>query len=272
MFEKGKEDIIEYCFRFMISKDMRLLFLDEHNIIISTKSLSAQKAAALLRNKKEFTITLDQVRDFSRRNWNPTNIKQHIKSLTSGLLKGHNWHGAMPSFLHLSFQNKVREYCAGKISLKEYIEIGTDIARQEFYIVVTHDLCESQVTLSFSDAIPSIANRSVSDFIFKEMPYDLKNSGIPNGWTLKEARKDPLKFAKSLYEGADKERLRKQAEKSINDWGLNRFYVIVDDLEQWINDPEKLLDKIIKECKKLDKPLRFHIDGLTILCHIVFID
>jgi hypothetical protein len=81
-----------------------------------------------------------------------------------------------------------------------------------------------------------------------------------------------VRFAKSLYEGADKERLRKQAEKSINDWGLNRFYVIVNDIDKWIKNPEKLMKEIIQETKKLNKPLKFHIDGLSILCQIIFID
>ena len=45
-----------------------------------------------------------------------------------------------------------------------------------------------------------------------------------------------------------------------------------DNLEKWIDGPEKLLDEIIAECKKLKKPIKFQIDGLTIHCQMVFID
>jgi len=272
MFEKKYVDLIEYFFRFMISKDWRLEFLEKSNILIKTKNLSMKNAAEALKKDENFIITLKQIRDFARLNWTSTNIGIHIKSLNSGLLKGHNWHGAMPSFLHLSSQKKVREYCAGNLTLEQYLRVGEDIVKQEFYIVVTHDLCESKIIIEFEDSIPSIANRGVTDFIFRNIPYDLKNSGLPKGWSMKEAKCDPLKLAKSLYEGADTERLRKQAENSINDWGVNRFYVIVDDLEQWLKNPEKLLNKIIKKAKELKNPLKFTMEGVTILCQMVFIE
>ena len=102
MFEKKYVDLIEYFFRFMISKDWRLEFLEKSNILIKTKNLSMKNAAEALKKDENFIITLKQIRDFARLNWTSTNIGIHIKSLNSGLLKGHNWHGAMPSFLHLS--------------------------------------------------------------------------------------------------------------------------------------------------------------------------
>jgi len=272
MFEKENIDLIEYFFRFMISKDWRLNFLEKANIIVNTKYLSMKKSAETLKNDKTCMINLNQIRNFARLNWTPTNTDLHIKSLSSGLLEGHDWHGAMPSFLHLSFQKKVREYCSGSLTLDEYLNIGKDIAKQEFYIVVTHDLCESKIISEFKDSIPSIANKGVTDFIFQNIPYDLKNSSLPKGWSMKEAKNNPLKLAKSLYEGADTERLRKQAENSINDWGVNRFYVIVDDLEQWMKCPEELLKKIVDKSKDLKNPLKFNMEGVTILCHMVFID
>jgi hypothetical protein len=207
-----------------------------------------------------------------RENWSPSDKKGYIAQLKSGLLKGHNWHGAMPSFLHLSFQEKVRSVCAGKIDLKDYLEMSRDIGKQEFFIVITHDLCESHIIASFNDVIPSIANKSVSDFILNGMPYDLKNSGLPNGWNWNNAKKNPLNFAKSLYEGADTERLRKQAENSINDWGLNRFYVILKNVDDWLTKPEKILENVATQCKNLKRPLQFKIDGLTINCQVIFVD
>ena len=271
MFENGKEDILEYCFRFMISKEMRLKFLQENNINVTTRSLSAKNAAAVLREKKGFEINLKDITKFTREKHLEPDTNRYIRDLKSGLLEGHNWHGAMPSFLHLSFQNKVREYCSGSLSINEYLTVGNDIAKQEFFIVVTHDLCENHVIKKFSDVIPSIAKKSVSDFIFREIPYDLKNSGVPTNWTMKDAKKNPKEFVRSLYLGADTERLRKQAQNSINNWGLNRFYVIVEDISRWLKEPEKLLKEIREKSEKLEEPISFQIEGLSILAHVIFL-
>lgn len=272
MFEQNKEDLIEYFFRFMISKETRIKFLEERGIDLNTKNMSTAAAAHFLRSSQECNITLAQLRDFARKNWQMPDTGYYVQNLKSGLLKGHDWHGAMPSFLHLSFQNKVRQCCGHSFTLEEYIEMGKHIALQEFFIVVTHDLCESQVINSISNTIPSIANKGVSDFIFEEIPYDLKNSSLPTGWLWEDAKGKVLEFAKSLYLGADTERLRKQAENSINDWGLNRFYVIVRDIEKWISEPEWILGKLTEECKKLGEPIKFEIEGLRVMCHIVFIE
>lgn len=272
MFEKGKEDLLEYIFRFMISKELRQKFLDDRAIEINLKNTSYEKGARLLRKDRTINITVKEVTKFARDNMYQFKSELYIRDLKSGLLRDHNWHGAMPSFLHLAFQSKVRAYCAGNTTLKRYIEIGTDIVKQEAFIVVTHDLCENQVISSFDKAIPSLAKKGVSDFIFDNIPYDLKLSGIPEKWTLANARNNIKKFAMSLYEGADTERLRKQAEKSINDWGLNRFYVIVVDTDKWLRKPKAILDDVVKECKKLGKPLHFQINGLNVLCQVIFID
>ncbi len=201
----------------------------------------------------------------------PLDINLHLSILESGLLNGHNWHGAMPSILHRSFQDKVRMVCSGEMPADEYLEIAADIASQELFIVVTHDLCEAEIIRTFPDVIPSISNRGVSDFIFKCIPFDLKCSGMPKEWTLGKARQDPLDFAKSLYAGADTERLRKQADKSINDWALNRFYVIVDDSEAWIREPRAVLEKIVDVCRGLKEPVSFKMAGLRIQCHLAFV-
>ncbi len=271
MFEKGKEDLIEYFFRFMITKELITEFLAEKDITLKANA-SYEKIAKKLREEGKFVIKLEEVIEFSRRKWIPLKSGKYLADLKSGLLKGYNWHGARPSTLHLSFQEKVRLYCKGDISLKEYLEIGLAISKQEAFMVLTHDLCETHIIKSIPEVIPSVGNKSVSDFIFNGIPYDLKNSKIPNGWTMAEARKRPLDFVKSLYEGADTERLRKQAENSINDWGLNRFYVILDDAEDWFSKPEEILKRIIEECRKLGKPMKFHIEGLTILAQVVFIE
>ncbi|MDP8235145.1 MAG: hypothetical protein P9M08_02050 [Candidatus Erginobacter occultus] len=271
MFEPGNEDILEYCFGFMISKEQRLEFLQRSGIDVKTSSLSCRKAARRLREAPGFTITVGQAREFMREKWTAPDIGMYIETLESGRLCGHDWHGAMPSFLHRSFQQKARAFCSGEIGIDEYLDTGMDIVRHELFIILTHDLCEAHIIKSFPDVIPSIANRGVTDFIFNGLPFDLKASGLPAGWTLGRARETPLEFAISLYSGADTERLRSQAAKSINDWGLNRFYVIATDPDAWLREPRTLLDQLASECGKVAPPMSFEIDGLNIACKLVFI-
>ena len=271
MFEADREDILEYCLGFMISKQQRLEFLQQRGIEVKTQGLSCRKAAQALRSTSGFEICLDHVRPYMRAQRPPFDIDLHLEILESGLLAGHNWHGAMPSILHRSFQDKVRLVCSGELPIGDYLKIATDIAAQELFIVATHDLCEAQIIRAFPNVIPSISSRGVTDFIFNSIPFDLKCSGIPRDWTLARARKYPLEFAKSLYAGADTERLRKQASNSINDWALNRFYVIVEDADAWLREPKGTLEKIVSECQELKAPIVFRLAGLQIGCHLVFI-
>jgi len=274
--------LLEYLFRFMISKEARAEFLASKGINVRLTGLSYEKAARKLREETGFTITLSDVNAFNRdfricsailfNKWENIATDLHLENLKSGLLDGHDWHGAMPSFLHLSLQNKVREVCGGGLSLSDAIDIGKDIMKQEYFIVATHDLCESKIIDEINDVIPSLANKGVSDFVFKEIPYDLKNSGVPNGWTFENAKSNPRDFALSLYQGADSERMRKQAEKSINNWGLNRFYVIVKDLNKWLTEPEKILASVISKTNSLGTPIQITVNGISLSCQMVFVD
>ena len=274
MFESGREDIIEFCLRYMISKSAFSVLAGELNLSLSRTVLNANAArrAMLLKDVKEVTVTLDCLRTFCRRNWQPPNKELHVTNLKSGLLRGHNWHGTAPSRLHQGLQNKVRECADGRLGLDEFLKIGGDIAKQEYFIVATHDLIETAIIEGFHSVIPSIATRGISDFIFQEVPYDLKHTGLPGEWTFERARKDRLAFAKSLSQRADTERIRQQAEGSINDWGFNRFYVVVRDLENWLINPKGVLAATVGATEKLGKPLTFQIDPVTIKCQVVFVE
>jgi hypothetical protein len=48
MFERGNEDILEYCLGYMIAKQQRIEFLQKYGIEIN-QALSCRKAAKVLR-------------------------------------------------------------------------------------------------------------------------------------------------------------------------------------------------------------------------------
>ena len=213
-------------------------------------------------------IKLEDFAEFCRSKWLEPNIGLHIKNLKSGVLKGHGWCGAMPSTLHLSIQNKVREVCSGRISLSEFLEMGNNIIKHEYFIVAIADLCE-WVLIKKLGAIPSIINRGVSDFAFKGIPYDLKNTSLPNGWSFGNAIKNPEKVAFSLFTGADILRMRKQA---THPWAYNRFYVVTRTEDIWIEDPEGAMKELEASSRILEDPIKLSVDGKEVLCQVVFID
>ncbi len=271
MFVKENEEIIGYFFRYMISKDNIAEFLKEKKISVSTKSTYDKIMKKLMENE-DLKISIGDIRSFARNKWRGTKEQLHLRNLSSGLLRGHSWHGSMPSFLHLSLQNKVREAIENEMELNKLLEMGEDIMKQEYFIVATHDLCETAIIKNHNDVIPSIAIKSVSDFIFDGIPYDLKNSGVPEGSNFEEAQKKPNEFAETLLGGADSLRKRKEAEGSLNDWAQNRFYVILKDPEDWINKPSEILKKLIAKTPKLEDAIEISVGSSTIFCQFVFID
>jgi len=193
------------------------------------------------------------------------------KNLKSGLLKGHNWHGAMPSMLHLSLQNKVRDHIDGKLGLKELISTGADIMKHEYFMVAVHDLCETTIIASNPSTIPPIGSKSISDFVFEGIPYDLKITNYFGGHTKEYVNKNKQNVVEQLLAGADVLRIREQAKKTINNWGLNRFYVLVEDQERWFSHPEGILDELIGEIKNMYKPMNTEIGGITISTQLIAI-
>ena len=174
-------------------------------------------------------------------------IGYHINNLKSGKLVGHNWHDARPSMLHLSLQEKVRECIKGQSDIETLWDIAKDIMKQEYFMVATHDLCESLIISAFSDTLPPTRNKSISDFIFKSIPYDLKVSTYPKKWTkgVCKTQQDRIDLAVMLMENADTQRIRKQAKGTYNGWGNNRFYILVSSQSMWFNETDLLMKNII---------------------------
>jgi hypothetical protein len=219
-------------------------------------------------------IELFSIEDFtklSRSMWKHTDLDFHIQNLKSGKLNGHDWHGAMPSMLHLSLQDRVRDCIQGKINIDQLITIGSDIMKHEYFMVAAHDLAEATIINHFKDSIPPTSNKSISDFVFKGIPYDLKNTNPIMGFSKEEINKNKEEVIQTLLKGADISRIREQAKRTLNNWGLNRFYFIVQDQNRWLNEPEKLLEELVIESTKLEEPYVITIDNIKILCQLISI-
>ena len=252
-------DLIEYCIRHMSFKEL-IHELYAKNGIRHAKSDTYEKLAKRIYDVNSSELDLMKLVHFFRANWSPSPTDLHLKNLKSGVLSGHGWHGAMPSMLHLSMQDRVRDCINGKINLEELINMGSDIMKHEYFIVATHDLLETSIIEAFEDVIPSIGKKSISDFVFKGIPYDLKNTNYFNDWTRESANAHKKEVAQDLIRGADIARIRKQAVGSINGWGLNRFYVMIEDQDSWFKEPEKILEMVLDEIKELGEPFDVKVE------------
>ncbi len=262
------KDLAKFCIRHMMSKDVVREFFEINNLKFSA-SFSYEKLANFYDDKAPLDFRIDSVRNFLRHKWNSENIAFHLRNLQSEKLTGHSWHNAAPSRLHLSFQDKVRNFINDKSDLEQLIQIGSDVMKHEYFMVAAHDLCESTIIAQFEDTIPPLRAKSIADFVFKGIPYDLKNTNYFRGWDKNSANKNPKKLAVELFEGADPQRLRKQAQKSLNGWGLNRFYVLVENQERWLKEPQGILNELTEKCKTLGKPTEYQFGEFQIYLQLV---
>ena len=206
-----------------------------------------------------------------RKNWQSAPILYHKNNLSSGILTGHSWHKAMPSMLHYSLQDKVRECIEKEGKINDLLEIAKDIMKHEYFMVATHDICESLIIGQFTDSLPPSRSKSISDFTFKDIPYDLKVSTYPEGWNNIpcKSQDEQIGLIKSFVGGADSLRVRSEAIGAYNGWGDNRFYIVVANQERWINDTDALLNEIRNKISALRKPLVIELDNETIWAQII---
>ena len=254
-------DIIAYCLEHMASKEMIYSLFDSYGIHYR-KSDSYNKLALSYRNAGK-KIDISCVRDMLRNAWQPSPLDYHFYNLTSGALTGHSWHGAMPSSLHLSMQDKVRNYIENQFALEGLINIGADIIKHEYFMVATHDILETTIIQKFESSIPPAARKSISDFIFMNIPYDLKVSTFPATWKGNRSNlteQEQCDLIVELFSGADSDRIRKDAEKAINHWGLNRFYVIIENQERWLENPQQLQSAFVEKVSQINNHLNIKIE------------
>lgn len=216
-------------------------------------------------------INDDDFTKMCREWWQPSPIDYHKQNLSSGILSGHSWHKAMPSMLHYSLQDKVRECISRTGSIEDLLNIAQDIMKHEYFMVATHDICESLIIRDIPDTLPPSRKKSVSDFVFNGVPYDLKVSTYPDGWDKQpcQSNDDKIQLAQILVGGADTLRVRQEAEGTLKGWGDNRFYIVVANQDRWITETCILLDDIMQKVLTLGNPLKVSIGKESILVHIV---
>lgn len=216
-------------------------------------------------------ISENEFAQFCRSRWQTSPIEYHKQNLSSGALVGHSWHRAMPSMLHYSLQDKVRECISNTSPIENLLEIGRDIMKHEYFMVATHDICESLIIKDNQNALPPTRKKSISDFIFSGIPYDLKVSTYPEGWNNIpcESQMQQIALAQALVGGADTLRIRREAEDALNGWGDNRFYIVVADQNRWISDTNALVEEIMSKVASLGSPLNVKIGNETILVQMV---
>lgn len=260
-------ELVLHCLEKMISKP-RLLDLAKARGLSPKSGDNIPKIAAAV---AKTGMTLGGVTAHFRGIWKPADTNALVAAMKSGKLRGHDWHGARPSSLHLSLQEKVRESVAGERSLDEVIAIGADIMRHEYFMVAQHDLVESTIIARFGDVIPPIGSKSITDFVFRKVPVDLKVTVCPEGWkdhagSLTDEQKREV--AAELYRAADTDRMRKQAEGARHSWGLNRMYVLVRDQDLWFTEPERLLADLMEQLDAAGEPLSVEVNGFKTECYV----
>lgn len=261
----GINELLSHCVEFMCPKDIIIPFLREHGIQASTNCTYKELGESMM--SVEQTGILSELTQYFRRNWIPADTERHIAHLTSGMLQGHDWHRAAPSMLHRSLQNYVRKCCEGSISLEKYLGIGTDIVRHEYFMVATHDICETAIIRSNETAIPSIRKGSITDFVFNGIPYDLKVTRHPEEWLSCAGSMDigqKMEVAFRLYSRADSARIRKEAESCRNNWGLNRMYFLVSEQDRWLSEPERIISYLLEELRNPDNFFQLEIYGYPV--------
>lgn len=262
--------IIEYYIEHMASKEfIEALFLKYG--IRYRKSYNRKKCKEVFLESC-IDINEDEFTEMCREWWQPSPIDYHKQNLSSGVLSGHSWHKAMPSMLHHSLQDKVRECISRAGSIEDLLNIARDIMKHEYFMVATHDICESLIIRDTPNALPPTYKKSISDFVFNGIPYDLKVSTYPEGWSKQlpcQSDNDKISLVQRLVGGADTLRVRQEAEDSQEGWGDNRFYIVVANQDRWINDTSNLLQEIMNKISSLTSPLRVCIGNVTMLAQII---
>lgn len=269
MFEAGKEDIVKYCLLSMLTTDQLL----EASVSMGYSGPKSGSKATLIEKiaaDQKSVVTLDRLRAFCIERWAAPPVAVHLDNLKGGKLSGHGWFEAMPSNLHLSLQNRARRIGQDGFTLEDFLAVAGGIAKHEYYIVAVADLCEDLIVRRFA-GIPPLITRGVSDFILNEIPYDLKNTKVPDDSSIDLVAANPAAFVLKMLEGADTERLRKQAKDSLNNWANNRFYIVVENEAVWERDPEGALAKLAESLKTLGPPIKVDVGGVAIFSQVIVI-
>lgn len=212
----------------------------------------------------------EDVHQFCLGEWARPSEQIHLNNLKSGLLTGFSWHDLAPSRLHLGLQGHVRRVARGEITLQDFLSIGADVIHKEYVMVAIADLTEIAL-VDRCGATPPARAKSVSDVVLRGYPFDVKNGAVPRNWSVEMMRSNPQKFARDMIEGADPERMRKQATTAFSEWALNRIFVNVADENRWLQEPEALLDELADVVSELKDPMELEFGENRVLVHVVVV-
>lgn len=265
--------MIKYCLSVMATKEQIIDMLADWGCKPAKKKPKKDELVNLALGCRG--INIEYITKFFREKWKGTNKDSYLDTLKSGILAGHDWHGAMPSSLHRVLQDHVRECAAGKYTIEKLLNIGVEIMKHEYFIVAQHDIIEASIIEHFEDTIPPIISKCITDFVFKGTPVDLKVTDYKKNWVNRIKTNIPLTIdekktlIKDNYTDADSNRIRKQADGSINNWGFNRMYVFIKDQDEWLSNPEVIVDRVLDSLEKTDKPYDIDINGFNIEAYCI---
>jgi hypothetical protein len=148
---------------------------------------------------------------------------------------------------------------------------GRDILAHEYFIVAVADLTEARF-VEHHGATPSIISRGVADLVYRDLPFDVKNTAIPTGWSADAIERNPAAFAASMLQGADPGRHRSPADHpDLNGWGFNRIFVVTADENRWLRDIDGLLEELGDQIAHLGAPLIVPFGERRAHCHVLLI-
>jgi hypothetical protein len=263
---RGNDRHIQYILEALLTDDQLRELAASKGVSIPTNKRNKAERAAFLATQ----VTLADIAKFCRKKWTPPPVDSHLANLKSGLLVGHSWHGAAPSRLHLSLQDRVRRLDGSRQALEDFIRVGADIARHEYYMVAVADLSE-YVLITRCGAFPAAKEKALSDIVLGGVPYDVKNVSAPRNWSAEAIRDNPESFAVEMISGADSERRRKQADSHNSDASLNRLFIVAQDEDAWLRKPEYLLNRLVEQVCKGCQPLTVKVDGRTVDVMVVVV-
>ncbi len=262
------KELIKYCLSEMATKEQIIDMLADLGCKPAKKTIKKDEAVKLALGCRG--INIEYITKFFREKWKGTNKDSYLDTLKSGILAGHDWHGAMPSSLHRVLQDHVRECAAGKYTIEKLLNIGVEIMKHEYFIVAQHDIIEASIIEHFEDTIPPIISKCITDFVFKGTPVDLKVTDYKEDWANRIKSNEPLtidekkRLIADNYKEADSNRKRKQANGSINNWGFNRMYVFIKDQDEWFSNPEGIVNRVLAALDNTREPYKIDIDGFKI--------
>lgn len=265
---KPKEvELVLHCLSKMASKN-QLVELARSRDLRCRESMSISALATLI---AESGFDLETLREYFRLRHSNSSSGVLRQLMSSGCLIGHNWHETSPSVMHMRLQDRVRDCIDGAISFEQYMSMVADIAKEEMFIVARHDIVEEAIINHFPDVIPEIGVKSVTDFVFRGVPVDLKVSTHSDAWRVCAGRMtedQKREFAIDYFKNADPDRMRKQAARAQYTWGLNRMYVMVKDESRWFSDLDALISEILGQMETAEAPFRISVNDMDMDCFV----